>query len=131
MDTNMIDLTESDDEGDVAMTSGAGEPDFSRLAFDEATLAEGTSEELLKLLNKEEIVTLGKKMKVPAGKGSVSRGLARSSSQQLKLDAFAASRLHEGPPQDLEPSHALVLHLVVQGQGEGDWRKAGLRRAQL
>ncbi|GAA5895235.1 hypothetical protein JCM5296_002019 [Sporobolomyces johnsonii] len=106
-DPGVIDLTMSDDEdekeerkepppkklGDVDEEE---EPDLSRLAEDKEVLAHEDPERALGLLSMDELVALGKKMKVavPAGRGTRgewTKALLRTSKQST-LSFFSASQ---------------------------------------
>ncbi|KAK4698649.1 fanconi-associated nuclease 1, partial [Phenoliferia sp. Uapishka_3] len=116
-DPNVIDLTESDDESEEGDVSGEleGVDDFSRFAFDESTLAAGSPADLLKLLTGEEIVDLGKRMKVSAKKGTrrdYTAGLLKTSNQST-LSFFTQAAKGKGNGKVSTPT----LGLKYDGKG--------------
>lgn len=71
----MIDLTGDDDDEEEELKTlppVEEEPDLSSLAMGREQLAMEDSEVILGLLSLDELVALGKKMRVNPGKGSVS-----------------------------------------------------------
>lgn len=82
-DEDVVDLTLSDYDEDekpkpnikrsqtppTELPTSPAPPDYSRLAYDTRELLSSSPEDLLKLLSTEEIVTLGKKLKVDVGRG--------------------------------------------------------------
>ncbi|KAL8293066.1 hypothetical protein RQP46_000760 [Phenoliferia psychrophenolica] len=96
--SSVIDLTADSDDEDKPMagqSSPEDDQDFSRLAFDEKSLLDGSPADLLKLLNKDEIVSLGMKMKVLKGNGSrrdVTAALLKTSNQATLSFAPVSSK---------------------------------------